>query len=99
MVYGARGRDGKSILIQDRHVCRPKVVRGGLHVVVVRVFMCVVWRNHFSDAIDEGRINQVLCTLKGNKSCIRRTQKKANLINSLIKSTPISSKISRFFII
>jgi len=57
MVYGAGCRDGQSISVQDRHVSRPHVVTGGLGVVVVRVVMGAVGRDHVSDVINEGGIN------------------------------------------
>lgn len=62
-VYGAGGRDSQSIFIQDRHVCCPKVIRGGPNVVV-GVVMGAVWKNHLPGVINEGGINQMICTLK-----------------------------------
>lgn len=64
LVYGASGRDGQSIFIKDRHVCCPKVIRGGPNVVVGGVSMGAVWKNPLPDVINEGRINQMICTLK-----------------------------------
>lgn len=68
MVYGAGGRDSQSIFIQDRHVCRPNVIRGGLGIAVVGVVMGAVQKNHAPDVISEDRINQMICTLKEKES-------------------------------
>lgn len=65
MVYGAGGRDGQFIFIQDGHVRRPKVIGGRLDVEVVGVFMGAVWKNHAPDAFNEGGVNQMIRSLKG----------------------------------
>lgn len=44
-------------------MCRPNVISGGLDVVV-GVVLGAVGGNHLPDAIYEGGINQMICTLK-----------------------------------
>lgn len=43
---------------------RPHVVPGGLGIKVVRVFKGAVGKDHAPDAINEGGIVQMICTLK-----------------------------------
>lgn len=45
-------------------MCGPHVVQRGPGVVVVRVIVSAVGRNHLPDAINEGGINQMSCILK-----------------------------------